>query len=112
MNEAFSKEHPGVAEKVMTALVDAYDYYRQHVTQANAWFLKEARLKDANQKACNIAASIEPNLKAKKRSDIRVSFTDEDFKLMQSAADFLEPALKKHVDMRAFVSNKYVSSVK
>lgn len=112
MNEEFIAAHPGIAGKLMSALVDAYDYYRQNTKQANTWFLKEAQLKDADQEAANIAASLEPNLKAKKRSDIRVAFNDDDFAVMQSAADFLQPALKKQIDMRKFVSNKYLTDVK
>ena len=112
MNQAFISKHKGVAEKVMHAMVDAYDYYRQHVKQANSWFMKEAGLKDADQKACDIAASIEPNLKAKERAAIRVSFTPDDFKILQGAADFMAAKIKKHIDMRKYVSNRYVSDLK
>lgn len=112
MNESFLKANKGSAEKVAQALVDAYDYYRLNVEQANTWFMSEAGLQGADQKACNIASSLEPNLKAKARSEIRISFNDEDFAVMQSAADFLESSLKKRVDMRKHVSNKYVSVVK
>jgi len=112
MNEEFIAKNPGVATKVMQALVDAYDHYRQNTEQANAWFMEEAQLKEADQKTCNIAASIEPNLKAKMRAEIRVSFNEDDFAMMQSAADFLEPQLKKRVDMSKHVSNKYVSGLK
>jgi ABC-type nitrate/sulfonate/bicarbonate transport system substrate-binding protein len=108
MNEEFIAKNKDSAKKVMNALVDAYDYYRQHVQEANAWFMAEAHLQNADQKTCDLAASLEPNLKVKSRKDIRVSFTEDDFKALQSAADFLEPQLKKRVDMRKYVSNKYV----
>lgn len=107
MNESFLKEHKGVGKQVTNALIEAYDYYRQHTDQANLWFMEEAQLKDADQKTCELAASLEPNLKAKDRKGIRVSFNEEDFKLMQNAADFLEPQLKKRVDMKKYVSNAY-----
>lgn len=109
MNEEFIAKNKDSAKKVMNALVDAYDYYRQHVQEANTWFMAEAHLQNADQKTCDLAASLEPNLKVKARKDIRVSFTEADFKALQSAADFLEPQLKKHVDMRKYVSNKYVT---
>jgi len=112
MNENFIKQNPGVAEKVNKALAQAYDHYRQNAAQANIWFMEEAQLKDADQKTCDLAASLEPNLKVKKASDIRVSFNEDDFKILQSAADFLEPQLKKKIDMRKFVSNKYVAGLK
>ncbi len=111
MNKTFLEANPGVAKKLNTALIDAYDYYRQNQSTANTWFMKEAQLKEANQKACELAASIEPNLKAKSRSDIRVSFNEDDFSVIQSAADFLQPQLKKRVDMKTFVNNKYTESL-
>lgn len=112
MNQGFIDSHPGVAERMMQAMLEAYDYYRQNIEQANSWFMEEARLKGANQNACNIAASIEPNVRCKSRSEIRVTFNEEDFDIMQRGADFLVPKIKKRVDMRAFVSNKYAKGAK
>ncbi len=109
MNESFIAANKGVAERVNAALIDAYDYYRQNVAQADDWFLKEAQLQDADHKACTIASSIEPNLKVKKRADIRVSFSKEDFVTLQSAADFLQPSLNKQLDMKKFVSNRFTA---
>lgn len=112
MNEEFLKANKDVGSRVMKALADAYDHYRLNQNQANIWFMEEAQLKDADHKTCELAASLEPNLKVKKASEIRVSFNEDDFKIMQSAADFLEPSLKKRVDMRKYVSNKHVDAVK
>lgn len=112
MSEEFIAKNSGVAEKVMKSLVDAYEYYRTHTAQANTWFMEEAQLKDADQKACEIAASLEPNLKVKSRAEIRVTFSEEDFVALQSAADFLEPQLKKRVEMKKYVRNKYVANLK
>lgn len=112
MNQEFVDSHPGVAHQMMQALFDAYDYYRQNVAQANAWFMKEARLSGADQQACNIAASIEPNLATTHRKEIRVTFTEDDFKIIQGAADFLAPKLNKTIDIRRYVSNRYAQDVK
>lgn len=112
MNQQFIDSHPGVAEQMMQALFDAYDYYQHNATQANTWFMKEARLPDANQQACNIAASIEPNLAGTSRKGIRITFNEDDFEIMQRGADFLAPKLNKTVDMRRFVSNRYAQGVK
>jgi len=112
MNQEFIKANPGVANKMMQALFDAYDYYRQHVEEANGWFMAEAGLTGADQSACNVAASIEPNLKAKNRAEMRVSFSDEDFAIMAEAAEFMAPKIKTSVDMRKYVSNEYVKGVK
>lgn len=107
MNENFIGKNEGVAEKLMQSLFDAYDYYRQNVEQANTWFMKEAGLKEANQKACNVAASIEPNVSAKSRSEIRVTLTEDDYKILEGAALFMAPKIKKQVDMRKYVTNRY-----
>lgn len=111
MNERFIKEHPGVAERVTQALLDAYDYYRQHQKEANAWFMKEARLPNASHDALKIAAAVEPNVWVTDRADIRVTFTDDDFKVMQRGADFLASKVGQ-VDMRKFVSNRYAAEAK
>ncbi|MEA2113424.1 MAG: ABC transporter substrate-binding protein [Patescibacteria group bacterium] len=111
MNQNFISSHPDVAKNMMQSIFDAYDYYRQHREQANQWFIAEAQLKDADNKTCDIAASIELNVWAKERKDIRVSFIDEDYEIMQKGADFLQDKLGKKVDMRKFVSNKYTEGV-
>jgi ABC-type nitrate/sulfonate/bicarbonate transport system substrate-binding protein len=112
MNQEFIQQSPGIAEKMMQALFDAYDYYRQNIQQANKWFMREARLSGANLKACDIAASIEPNVWCKTRGEIRVTFIEEDFEIMQRGADFLVPKIKKRVNMRQFVSNKYANKAR
>jgi len=111
MNQDFISSHPDVAKNMMQSIFDAYDYYRQHIEQANQWFIEEAQLKDADNESCDIAASIEPNVWAKERKDIRVIFIDEDYEIMQRGADFLQDKLGKKVDMREFVTNQYVEGV-
>lgn len=112
MNKAFIRKHPGIAVKMMKAFFDAYDYYRQNVKQANAWFMKEARLKGVAQKSCDIAASIEPNVWVKKRADIRVTFTVDDFAIMQKGADFLAPKVKKHIKITQYVTNVFAEEAR
>lgn len=109
MNQGFIKAHEGVATKLMQAMLDAYDYYRQNTEQANTWFMEEAGLKEASQEACNVAASIEPNLRATSRAEIRVTFSEEDFAIMEQAAEFMAPKIKKKVDMRQYISNDYAA---
>jgi len=110
MNENFITANDDVANRFMQAMFDAYDYYRQNAEQANTWFMAEAGLKGADQTACNVAASIEPNVAATDRSAIRVTLTEDDFGILEGAAAFMEPKLKKLVDMRHFVTNKYAES--
>lgn len=112
MNQGFIEAHPGVAEKIMQALYDSYDYYRQHVEQANNWFMEEAGLQDASQAACNVAASIEPNVWAKTREEIRVEFSEEDFQIMKEAAEFMAPKINKKIDVRSYVTNDYAAAAR
>lgn len=111
MNKEFITKNPEIPVQVLKALRDAYDYYRQHTTEANEWFIKEAQLVDADQKACELAASLEPNLKAKNLKGIRISFTDEDFSLMQKGADFIAPKINKQISMKDFVNNDFADKV-
>ena len=74
--------------------------------------MAEAGLNGANEKACNVAASIEPNVWVKDRKDIRVTFIEDDYRIMEEAAAFMAPKLKKKVDMRKYVSDRYAKSAK
>lgn len=112
MSEEFMAKNPDVATKFMAALGDAWDHYRSNVKQADAWFMEEAKLDNADDKALAIAASLEPNFKAKNRKAIRVSFNDDDFQVMQQGADFMEPKVGKKVDMKKYVSNEFVTQKK
>ncbi len=111
MNQEILKKDPLIAIKVMQSIKDAYDFYRQNVFQSNEWFMAEAQLKTANQEACNIAASVEPNVSAHSRSEINVTFSEDDFILMQKGADFISQKLNERVDMRQYVTNKFASKV-
>jgi len=112
MNQKFINHNPNIANHFMQSIYDAYDYYRQNRKQANEWFIKEAKLKDANYRACDIAASIEPNVWAKSRKEIRVSFTKDDFQIMQKGANFIAHRLRRKINMRDYVSNEYVKDLK
>lgn len=107
MSEEFMKKNPGAAEKMMAAMVDAYDYYRQNRAQADQWFMEEAKMDKADAKALDIAASLEPNLAAKSRDEIRVSFNEDDYARMQKVSEFLAPKLGKSVAIATYVSDAY-----
>ena len=102
-NKQFVESHPGVDNKIIAAFTEAYDFYRHNVSATDLWFLGEAKLNDADHRACKIASSLEPNLLVKNKKDIRLFFTDEDYALMQKGADFMEQKIKKHVNMKDFV---------
>jgi len=112
MNEKMLKAKPAIARKMMLAVFDAYDYYRQHTAEANTWFLAEAGLKGGDQKACELAAELEPNLKATKRSDMSLTISSEDLAKLKDVANFLEPQIKKNVDVAKYIDDSAAKNLK
>jgi sulfonate transport system substrate-binding protein len=112
MSEKAIKKTSDLPTKTLKALVEAYDYYRLHTEEADKWFLEESHLEDPKFAACKLSASMEPNLTVSTPKEIRVSFNEEDFKTMQSAADFIAPKIGTKVDMKKYVSNKYSEKIK
>jgi len=88
VSDEFIEKNPEAPAKFLKAFRGAYDYYRNNIEQANNWFTEEAGL-DITSGALEIAASIEPNLKVIAKEDIRIGFIEDDYKIMQEAADFL-----------------------
>jgi len=95
--------NPGLKDAILNSFVDAYDYYRQNVTQANTWFVEESKFNDPDFKACNLASSIEPNLKVKSKDEIRVSFTTDDIERLQDVVSFMEPTTKKDFSIELYM---------
>ncbi|MFA6420533.1 MAG: ABC transporter substrate-binding protein [archaeon] len=110
VSKKYIAEHPSIPLKFLKSFREAYDFYRQNPEQANAWFKSEAKL-DITSNALSIASAVEPNLKAKSISEIRLSFNDEDYRIMQEAADFLlaNKLIQKNVVMRDHVDLSYVN---
>jgi ABC-type nitrate/sulfonate/bicarbonate transport system substrate-binding protein len=108
MNKEFIEKNKGVAKNLAKALREAYVYYRAHRAQADQWFLEEAKLEGADLKALVATSSLEKNLSVKKDSEISLTFTEEDFSLMQKGADFVEGNTGKKINMKDYVSNDYV----
>lgn len=109
MNKGFIEKNPKAPFQFMKAMKQAYVEYQKNRPQANEWFMAEAKLSDASHDACNIAAMVEPNLVW--GAPIKLGFDADDFKILQSAADFIEPKINKKVTMKDFVSNKYVEGI-
>jgi len=99
-NKEFLDKNPGAAVKIVNAFADAYDYYRQNTKQVNEWFMAEAKIKGISHEACAKAASLEPNLKAKDKKQIRMTLNDDDIARLQKVAEFLG---KKNVDIKTFI---------
>lgn len=108
MNKDFIAKNKDVAKNVANALRDAYAYYRAHTAEADKWFIDESKMMGVDSRVLAIASSLEPNLKVKKDKDIKVSFSEADYALLQKGADFVEKTTGKKVKMKDFVSNEYV----
>jgi len=106
MSKEYIQKNPEASVKFLKAFHAAYDYYRNNVSIANEWFTTESKL-TITPKALEIAASIEPNLSVRSTSEIRLGFTDDDYKILQEAADFIyeqslvktKVIMKDHIDL-------------
>ena len=109
MSDEYISANPEAPRKFLESFVDAYDYYRSNVTQANQWFREEAKL-DVSDVALATSSSVEPNLKVTSKADISIGFSEGDYKTMQEASDFLlaQEMIKTPVNMRNFVDLSYL----
>lgn len=105
VNKNLIEKNEKVAKRLIKALSEAYVYYRKNVKKANSWFVKEAVLTNATDEVLAIATEYEPNLK--KGEKIRTAFTEEDFAIIQNAADFVAKTTNKPIKITDFVTNKF-----
>jgi ABC-type nitrate/sulfonate/bicarbonate transport system substrate-binding protein len=106
MSEDFMKKNPGAAETFLKSYMTAYHYYAGHQQQANEWFRAEARM-EAGPEVLDLAASVEPNLKAKTLKAVNIGLSARDIQNIQSGADFIYDqkltknhiTVKKHIDL-------------
>ena len=103
---------PASVSHFLKAFNDAYDYYRNNISQADSWFIAESGL-DITPRALEIAADVEPNLKVTSKNGIRIGFNDEDYKMIQEAADFIfdQGLVKKRVIMREHVDTSFLEEI-
>lgn len=111
MSKNFINKNPSAPQKFMQAFYGAYDFYRKNVEQANQWFIEEAKL-DITPKALEIAASLEPNLNST-TDKIRIDFNDDDYKIIQEAADFIydQGLVNKRVIMKDYIDSSYAERI-
>jgi ABC-type nitrate/sulfonate/bicarbonate transport system substrate-binding protein len=109
MSKEYIKKNPEAPVKFLKAFHAAYDYYRNNVSIANEWFITESKL-SITPKALEIAASMEPNLSVRSAREIRLGFTDDDYKILQEAADFIydQSLVKTRVIMRDHINLSYI----
>ncbi len=101
MKKNYIEKNPDAPERFMQVFEEAYVYYKNNKEQADQWFIEESRLNIVPE-ALEIASSIEPNLQAKNGSEVRTYFIEEDYEIMQEAADFLyeNKMISKHINMK------------
>ncbi|MGZ3690718.1 MAG: ABC transporter substrate-binding protein, partial [Pseudobdellovibrio sp.] len=105
VNKGLIEKNEKLAKNLIKSIQQAYEYYIKNEKQANEWFVAEALMKNASDEVFAIAAEYEPNLK--KGEKIRTTFNDDDFKMIQNAADFVSKSTNKTIKITDFVTNKY-----
>ncbi|MBY0555184.1 ABC transporter substrate-binding protein [bacterium] len=105
VNKNFIGKNKNLPKKFIKALTQAYVYYQKNTEKANKWFIEEAKITNTNPTVFEVAAEYEPNLK--KNAKIRTKFSDEDFVIIQKAADFAAKNTKKNINIKDFVNNSY-----
>lgn len=113
MSKKYIAEHSEAPVNFLASMRDSYDYYRNNVDQADDWFVQDAKM-DISHTALATSAAVEPNLTVKNKTDIRLSFNDDDYRIMQEAADFIfnQKLVTKQVNMKDFVDLSYLDKIK
>jgi len=109
MNEAYIQKNPEVPKKLILALQEAYQFYQKNTAKANQWYIEDSKLAGMNDKVFALTSKFEPNLESGNK--IRLSFNDSDFEIMDQASQFIEKNVGKKVDMKKYVSNKFVDAI-
>src|SRR3989338_3862492 len=111
MNRDYIKTNPEAPVQFLKAFHATYDYYRNNKKIADDWFTAESKL-TITSKSLEIAASLEPNLSVDSTSKIRIDFTDEDYNILQEAADFIydQSLVKTKVIMRDYINLSYLQN--
>lgn len=104
LNKKILTGDQALAGHIMQSIQDAYAYYKKNTKTVDELYAKEVN-SNFTSEALKLAASIEPNVTTDK---ISTKFSEEDFRLLQEAADFATMKSEKKVNMRDYVSNQHV----
>jgi ABC-type nitrate/sulfonate/bicarbonate transport system substrate-binding protein len=102
-NKTLAEKNPQAARALAKSLTEAWQYYIKNQQQADKWYIDEAKLSNIDSKILKLTTSLEPNFS----SPIRIKFIEADYAILEQAAKFIEPMVKKKVDMRSRVINTY-----
>ncbi|MFH1862051.1 MAG: ABC transporter substrate-binding protein [bacterium] len=110
INNAFIAAHPDAVVAFLEAFQDAYLYFARYPDVTGQWFQKESRL-EFDPQVLAVCASVEPNYRAKSKSDVSLQLAESDLAVMQEAADFIfeQGLVKKQVNMRAHVNLRFLN---
>jgi sulfonate transport system substrate-binding protein len=113
MSKKYIAANPEAPTKLLGSFLEAYDYYRLNVSQADSWFTAESKL-DVTSDALALAASVEPNVSAKNKKDISLDFTAGDYTSIQEASDFLlaQKLIIAPVIMKDYIDLAYLARAK
>lgn len=108
MSNDFIAKNPDAPKKLLTAFIDAYDFYRKNISQSNKWFVEDSKL-NISDNAFEICSALEPNLFVDNKKDIRMTFTENDLDSLQNASKFLfeQWLIKKEVIMKNFIKTDF-----
>lgn len=102
-NKTLAEKNPQAAKALAKSLTEAWQYYIKNQQQADKWFITEAKLSNIDSKILKLTTTLEPNFS----SPVRIKFDETDYAILEQAAQFIEPMVKKKVDMRSRVINTY-----
>lgn len=88
VSKSFAEAHPEAAAGFLGAVAESFYYYARNQRQVNGWFIEGSRL-DVDPAVLDVAASVEPNVRAASIRDVRLQLTDADLRVLQEAADFI-----------------------
>ena len=112
MSRDIIDKHPEYPIFFLEAFIKCYDFYRNNINISNQWFIEESGL-EITSDALAISASIEPNLEANTIHEIRINFTENDYTILQEAADFLyqQDMIEKKIIMKDYIDISFQKKI-
>jgi ABC-type nitrate/sulfonate/bicarbonate transport system substrate-binding protein len=101
------EERPRELQAFLAAFALSWNFYANHPRQANAWFVKEARL-DASDAVLDRCAAVEPNRSARSLSALRLTLAPADLATLDRALAFLHEKgiVREPLDVRRRIDEK------
>lgn len=112
-NSYMTTANVDAAKRFLRAYAEAWYYYVSHQKQANAWFKEDSGLVFAGDLPLEIAASVEPNIHARRPADLDLILSESDIATLQEAADFTadQELVSKRVNMRDHIDQHLMAQV-